>query len=66
MQRPPSLSWQHVHALSQTSSPSSQVAQLYQQVLGLTDGGFTGAPVAGNDFSLASLASLTSHLWPAL
>ncbi|KAK5227824.1 hypothetical protein LTR47_008395 [Exophiala xenobiotica] len=66
MQRPPSLSWQHVHAFRQTSSPTSQVARLYQQVLRLTDGGLTGAPAVGNDISLGSLASLTSHLWPAM
>ncbi|KAK6369385.1 hypothetical protein LTS17_009728 [Exophiala oligosperma] len=44
----------------------SRLTQLHQEVVNLTDTGHISLPSTNTEFDLASLSSLTSHLWPAL
>src|SRR5882757_10008011 len=67
MQIPPSLSWHHVDSIVQSLPPDSQMAQLQHVVAGLTGPAHSRTDSSFLDrFSMASLASLSPYLWPAI
>jgi hypothetical protein len=67
MQIPPSLSWHHVDSVVQSLPPDSQMAQLQHVVAGLTGPAHSRTDSSFLDrFSMASLASLSPYLWPAI
>ncbi|KIW19378.1 hypothetical protein PV08_03673 [Exophiala spinifera] len=66
MQRPPSLSWHHIDSYIDHHAHSSRLTQLHREVFNLTNTGHLSMPSTTTEFDLASLSSLTSHLWPAI
>lgn len=66
MQRPPSMSWSHVNSFAHLPSMDSHTTQLRRQVVALTDRSHTVCSNENKKYSLASLAALSTHLWPVV
>ena len=66
MQRPPSMSWSHVNSFAHSPSIDSHTTQLRRQVASLTDRSHQVISTANTEYSLASLAALSTHLWPVI
>lgn len=66
MQRPPSMPWSHANSFAQPPSTDSRTAQLQRRVEALTDSGYSVDSLATKEYSLASLAALSLHLWPVI
>ncbi|KIV92371.1 hypothetical protein, variant 2 [Exophiala mesophila] len=66
MQRPASSSWQRADIFVQQSLLDTPVSHLSALIAELNDGNHNSVLQTSNTFGLASLASLSTHLWPAI
>ncbi|KEF52372.1 uncharacterized protein A1O9_11613 [Exophiala aquamarina CBS 119918] len=66
MQRPASSSWQRAASFAGQSSPDTRISRLLNLIAELNDGGHMTTTETSKDLSLPSLASLSTHLWPAV
>ena len=60
------MSWCHANSFAQPLSTESHTAQLQRQVAALIGPTHSIDLLATKEYSLASLAALTPHLWPVL
>jgi hypothetical protein len=66
MQRPPSMSWTHANSFANSPSMDSDTTQLRHHIMALTDRSPTACSSANKQYSMASLAALSIHLWPVV
>lgn len=65
MQRPPSLARKYSESFTQTPTNRSRISQLHSVIADLVGSGHAIDPEIHEQFSLTSLASLSTFLWPA-
>ncbi|KAI1613367.1 hypothetical protein EDD36DRAFT_475380 [Exophiala viscosa] len=66
MQCPPTLSWHHPDSFAASPLPGTQIHRLQSLIVDLTRGAPKIKPDTCNEFSLTSLAYLSTFLWPAI
>ncbi|KAK4944569.1 hypothetical protein LTR10_016003 [Elasticomyces elasticus] len=66
MQRPPSLARKYSESFTQTPTNRSRISQLHSVIADLVSGGHAINSEIQRRFSLTSLASLSTFVWPAI
>lgn len=66
MQRPPSLARKYSESFTQTPTNRSRISQLHSVIADLVSGGHAIDSEIHRNFSLTSLASLSTFVWPAI